>query len=86
MHGYIRATNALDVFIGPTVENARAVYAASLALGGALKGIEPEDLLNDEENLRFGPVHDHIDLCLSRISPHQIVDSADLCGLIRSSC
>ena len=65
MHGYIRATNDLDVFIRPTVENARAAYAALLALGVALKGIEPEDLLDDDENLRFGPVHDHIDILAS---------------------
>ena len=65
MHGYTRATNVLDVFIRPTVQNARAAYAALLALGVALGGFEPEDLLNDEEHLRFGPAHDHIDILAS---------------------
>ena len=27
-----------------------------------MEGLEPADLLNDEENLRFGPAEDHIDI------------------------
>jgi hypothetical protein len=61
-HGYVRATNDLDVFIRPTEDNARAAFDALLALGVPLEGLTPADLLNDEENLRFGPEEDHIDI------------------------
>ncbi len=64
-HGYVRATNDLDIFIRPTVDNARAAFNALLALGVPLEGLTPADLLNDEENLRFGPEEDHIDILSS---------------------
>jgi hypothetical protein len=64
-HGYMRATNDLDVFIRPTEENARAAFSALLAVGVPLEGIEPGDLRDDEENLRFGPEEDHIDILAS---------------------
>jgi hypothetical protein len=65
LHGYVRATHDLDIFIRPTYENARAAFGALLALGVPLEGLEPGDLLNDEENLRFGPEEDHIDILAS---------------------
>ena len=64
-HGYVRATNDLDVFIRPTEENARAAFEALRAMGVALEGLEPGDLLSEEENLRFGPAEDHIDILAS---------------------
>jgi len=64
-HGYVRATHDLDIFIRPTEENARAAFNALLALGVPLEGLEPADLLDDEENLRFGPEEDHIDILAS---------------------
>jgi hypothetical protein len=64
-HGYTRATNDLDIFIRPTEENARAAFNALLALGVPLDGLEPSDLLRDEENLRFGPEEEHIDILAS---------------------
>jgi len=65
IHGYMRATNDLDLFIRPTQENARAAFNALLALGVPLEGLQPDDLLDDEENLRFGPPEDHIDILAS---------------------
>jgi predicted nucleotidyltransferase len=65
MHGYVRATNDLDIFIRPTVENARAAFGALFALGAPMQGLEPNDLLDDERNLRFGPEEDHIDILAS---------------------
>ncbi len=62
IHGFVRATHDLDIFIRPTEENARAAFGALLALGVPLEGLEPNDLLNDEETLRFGPEEDHIDI------------------------
>jgi hypothetical protein len=64
-YGYARATHDLDIFIRPTEENARAAFGALLALGIPLEGLEPGDLLDDEENLRFGPEEDHIDILAS---------------------
>jgi hypothetical protein len=64
-HGYVRATLDLDIFIRPTVENAHAAFHALLSMGVSLDGLEPADLLNDEENFRFGPAEDHIDILAS---------------------
>jgi len=64
-HGYVRATNDLDIFIRPTEDNARAAFDALLALGVPLDGLTPADLLNEEENLRFGPEENHIDILAS---------------------
>ena len=64
-HGYVRATHDLDLFIRPTEENARAAFAALVALGVPLEGLEPGDLLEDDENLRFGPEEDHVDILSS---------------------
>jgi hypothetical protein len=64
-HGYLRATNDLDVFIRPTEDNARAAFQALLGLGVPLAGLQPADLLDDEGNLRFGPDEDHVDILAS---------------------
>ncbi len=64
-HGYLRATHDLDIFIRPTEENARAAFKALLGLGVPIDGLQPNDLLDDEENLRFGPEEDHIDILAS---------------------
>lgn len=64
-HGYVRATHDLNLFIRPTGENARAAFEAFRALGVPLEDIGPGDLLDDEENLRFGPQEDHIDILAS---------------------
>jgi hypothetical protein len=40
-HGYIRATNDLDIFIHPTKENARAAFNALLSLGVPLDVSSP---------------------------------------------
>jgi hypothetical protein len=65
LHGYVRTTSDLDLFIRPTEENALAAFHALLATGVHLGGLEPSDLLNDEENLRFGPDGDHVDVLAS---------------------
>jgi hypothetical protein len=64
-HGYVRATNDLNIFIRPTEENARAAFAALVSLGVPLEGVESNDLLDEEENLRFGPEEDHVDILAS---------------------
>ncbi len=64
-HGYVRATNELDIFIRPTEENARAAFSALASLGVPLDGVDSNDLLDEEENLRFGPEEDHVDILAS---------------------
>lgn len=64
-HGYTRATNDLDIFIRPTVDNAEPAYQALRALGVPLEAFEAADLLEDEQNLRFGPDDDHVDILAS---------------------
>jgi hypothetical protein len=65
VHGYLRATNDLDIFIRPTEKNARAAFKTLEGLGVPLEGLEPTDLLDDEANFRFGPDEDHIDILAS---------------------
>jgi hypothetical protein len=64
-HGYSRTTNDLDVFIRPTEENARAAYGALVGLKVAMADLGPLDLLDDEQNVRFGPDEDHVDVLAS---------------------
>ena len=64
-HGYVRATHDLDIFIRPTEENAHAAFEALRRLGVPLAGLDSSDLLDDEENLRFGPEEDHVDILAS---------------------
>ena len=61
-HGYVRATHDLDVFIRPTIENAQVAFEALRTLGVPLEGLSFADLLDVEENLRFGPSEDHVDI------------------------
>jgi hypothetical protein len=51
----------LNIFIRPTEENAQAAFNALLELGVPLGELQPSDLLDDQDNLRFGPEEDHID-------------------------
>jgi hypothetical protein len=64
-HGYMRSTNDLDIFIRPTEENAEAAFEALRTLGIPLGELQPSDLLSDQDNLRFGPGDDHIDILAS---------------------
>lgn len=65
VHGYARATFDLDIFIRPTLENAELAHQALHKAGVSLSGIGPADLLDDEENFRFGPQEDHVDILSS---------------------
>ncbi len=65
MHGYARATFDLDLFIRPTVGNAQLAFGALRDFNVPLEGMEATDLLNDEENVRFGPQEDHVDILSS---------------------
>ena len=58
-YGYVRATQDLDIFIRPTIENAQATFAALQQLGLNLPG-DFGDLLTDYESLRFGARPDQV--------------------------
>ena len=64
-HGYLRTTHDLDLFIRPTEENSQAAFRALQSLGAPLEGWEPNDLRNDEQNLRLGSGEDSIDILAS---------------------
>ncbi len=61
-YGYERVTRDMDIFIRPTEENARTAFSALQQMGVQLDGLEPADLLADDENVRLGPESDHIDV------------------------
>jgi hypothetical protein len=65
LHGYVRTTSDLDLFIRPTEENALAAFHALLAVGVLVDDLEPADLLNAKESLTFGSDEDHIDILAS---------------------
>jgi hypothetical protein len=62
VHGYVRATYDLDVFIRPTVSNAEAAFRALQSVGAPVDGLESNDLLDDERHFRFGSDLDHVDI------------------------
>lgn len=61
-HGFIRNTRDLDVFIRPTVENARAAFLALVSLGAPMTGMDSTDLLSDEAHYRFETEHGRVEL------------------------
>jgi hypothetical protein len=65
VHGYVRATYDLDVFIRPTESNAAAAFRALQSIGAPVDGLEANDLLDDERHFRFGSDLDHIDILTS---------------------
>lgn len=64
-HGYVRATNDIDIFIRATEENAQAIYRVLTTAGVALPGVEPLDILDDERHLRFGEDGRRVDILTS---------------------
>jgi hypothetical protein len=65
VHGYVRATRDLDVFIRPTELNAQAAFRALQNIGAPVDGLEANDLLDDKRHFRFGSPEDHIDILAS---------------------
>ena len=52
VHGYARATLDVDVFIRPTIENAKRVHRALSAFGYDLADVTTDDLLNTKLLIR----------------------------------
>jgi hypothetical protein len=53
-HAQPRATKDLDIFIGPSAENAAAVHAALAQFGAPIEGLKPDDLIERGKFFRMG--------------------------------
>lgn len=67
VHAQPRATKDLDLFIQPSVENAKAVFAALTKFGAPLADRKPEDFINPHFFFRMGTPPQMIEI-LPRIS------------------
>ena len=61
-HGFVRATQDIDVLVRPTPENARRVFAALRTFKAPLLDLAEEDLLNPDVIYQVGVEPNRIDL------------------------
>ncbi len=61
-HGYLRATKDLDIWINPTPENARRVWAALARFGAPLRDVTVEDFSTRGTIYQMGVDPDRIDV------------------------
>ncbi len=64
-HGYPRATGDLDLWVRPTAENAKRVYAALRKFGAPLRELAPSDLSAEGLVFQIGVVPCRIDVLTS---------------------
>jgi len=64
-HGYVRATGDIDLFVEPSLENARAVYASLVAFGAPLSGIGADDFAVPNNEYQIGVPPNRIDILTS---------------------
>ncbi len=64
-HGHVRETEDLDLFIRPTLENAKRAVAALEAVGGSCPELKPE-VFTDDNGISLGEAPVRIDV-LSRL-------------------
>ena len=62
LHGYVRATIDLDIWILADLENARKVYAAIGEFGAPLAGVRPDDFAADGTIFQIGVAPCRIDV------------------------
>ena len=62
LHGYVRATVDLDIWILADQENARKVYAALGEFGAPLAGVRPDDFAADGTIFQIGVAPCRIDV------------------------
>lgn len=67
LHAEPRATKDLDVLIGPSAENSKAVFAALAEFGAPLEGMTPKDFMEPGTFFRMGTPPIMVDI-LSNIS------------------
>jgi len=66
-HAQPRATKDLDLFVQPSTQNAKAVFAALTKFGAPLGGLRAEDLIDPNSFFRMGTAPQMIEI-LPRIS------------------
>ena len=64
-HGYPRATADIDIWVRPTVGNARRVWAALQEFGAPLSKVTPEDFCTPEIVYQIGAPPQRIDILTS---------------------
>lgn len=64
-HGFHRNTRDLDIFLRPTVENAKAAFTALQELGAPTEGLDHTDLLTDYAHVQLSTAHGRIDVLTS---------------------
>ena len=62
LHGYVRATIDLDIWILADLENARKVYTALGEFGAPLAGVSPDDFATDGTIFQIGVAPCRIDV------------------------
>lgn len=64
-HGYIRSSEDFDVWIRPTIENARRVYRALARFGAPMDMVKVEDFTSDDLIFQIGTKPFRIDIITS---------------------
>ena len=75
LHGYVRATVDLDIWILADQENARKVYAALGEFGAPLGQVKPEDFAQDGTIFQIGVAPCRIDV-INKIDGVSYADAA----------
>lgn len=75
MHGYVRATIDLDIWIMADRENAGKVYAALGAFGAPMGEVKPEDFATDGTIFQIGVAPCRIDI-INRVDGLTYADAA----------
>ena len=75
LHGYVRATIDLDIWILADQENARKVYAALGEFGAPLGTVSPEDFATDGTIFQIGVAPCRIDV-INRIDGVRYADAS----------
>lgn len=64
-HGYIRSSEDFDVWVRPTMDNARKVYAALARFGAPMDAVSVEDFVSDDLIFQLGVRPFRIDVITS---------------------
>lgn len=65
VHGYVRSTGDLDIWIAPNLENAHRVWTALAAFGAPLDDVSPEDLSTPDMVFQIGVAPGRVDILTS---------------------
>lgn len=76
VHGYVRTTNDIDIWIRPTQENARRVWRALIRFGAPLLDLTVDDLSQPDVGFQVGLEPRRIDL-LTTIAGVEFDDAWD---------